>query len=122
MRRCGGCLGRAARGDKIKKGSVMGEVQKFAVVWYQPASWPELKATAADADAIEDTYKEWLANAESSLAELLAQGMRLEKMVIDIDALLAWRLMRGIAPDVAARAEYAAHLLRQRDQGRTSEA
>lgn len=101
---------------------MMGEVQKFALVWYRPESWPKLKATAADADGLEDTYEEWLANAESSLAELLAQDMLIEKVVIDIDALLAWSLMRGIAPDAAARAEYAAHLLRQPNQGQASEA
>lgn len=93
--------------------------QKYALAWYQPQSWTDLKATAADADDLEDTYHEWRANAESTFKKLRRQGMRLEKVVIDIEALLAWCATQGHIPDANARSLYAAHLLRQREQNQS---
>jgi hypothetical protein len=90
--------------------------RKYAFVWYRPESWSRLKTTAADANDLEDTYDEWHANAESTFKALRRQGMWLEKVEIDIDALLAWCEVQGQAPDATARSAYAASLLQARDQ------
>lgn len=89
--------------------------QKYAFVWYRPETWLRLKATAADANDLEDTYDDWHANAESTFNALRRQGMWLEK--VDIDDLLAWCKDQGQAPDATARSTYAVHLLQGRDQG-----
>ena len=91
--------------------------QKYAFVWYRPETWLRLKATAADANDLEDTCDEWHANAESTFKALRRQGMWLEQVEIDIDALLAWCKAQGQAPDATARSTYAVHLLQGRDQG-----
>jgi hypothetical protein len=91
--------------------------QKYAFVWYRPETWPRLKATAADANDLEATYDEWHANAESTFNALSRQGMWLEKVEIDIDALLTWCKAQGQTPDATARSTYAVHLLQARDQG-----
>ena len=91
--------------------------QLYAFVWYCPEAWPRLKATASDTDNLEATYEEWHGNAESTFQALRRQGMRLEKVEIDIEALLAWCEAHGHAPDATARSTYAVHLLQERHQG-----
>lgn len=89
--------------------------KKYGVPWYSPDSWPRLKATAVDPEVMKDTYEEWRVSAESTLKALCRRGVWLEKVEIDIDALLAWCAAQDRAIDAAARYAYVEHLLQQHD-------
>jgi hypothetical protein len=57
----------------------------LGVAWYRRDNWERLREISSDREALEDTYEEWLANAEASLPKLARQGMAPVKVHIDIE-------------------------------------
>lgn len=80
----------------------------IGVAWFTPEEWAKLRAVAPDADQLQATFAEWQATLEKSLAELRANGVRLQRVPISVSALVAWCDARGRRPDFDARAEYTA--------------
>ena len=81
--------------------------------WYGPAQWQRVRDISSDADALEDTYEEWLGLAEQKLAELRAAGLRVEKVDVDSERLILWCNERGLEMNGQARSTYAAETLRE---------
>ena len=77
------------------------------MAWYRREQWALLRAIAADADKLEQTYDEWLAFASGKLRKLEASGLRVHKIDVEIGALRRWCGSEGRAVDGEARAEYA---------------
>jgi hypothetical protein len=89
---------------------------RVGVAWYTREQWAAVRAVAIDPDNLEATYEDWVAMAERALQELAQTGMRLEKVTIDSQALLAWCQREGRPVDAEARAAFAAELLRQPEE------
>ena len=89
--------------------------QKVVVgfAWYRPAQWQRVRDISLDADALEDTYEEWLRLAEQKLAELRAAGLRVEKVDLDSERLILWCNEQGLEMNAQARSSYAAETLRE---------
>jgi hypothetical protein len=88
----------------------------FAVAWYSPEDWHRLREVAADPEALETTYEEWVATANSTLQELRKPGLSVEKVQVNVDELISWCEAQGLALDGRARARYAAEKARQRHE------
>jgi hypothetical protein len=86
----------------------------FAVGWYSPEDWHRLREGAADPEALETTYEEWVATANSTLKEIRKAGVSAEKVQVNVDELISWCEAQGLALDGHARARYAAEKSRQR--------
>jgi hypothetical protein len=84
--------------------------------WYRPAQWQRVRDISSDADALEDTYEEWLRLAEQKLTELKAGGLRVEKVDVDSEQLILWCNERGLEINAQARSRYAAEKLREMDR------
>jgi hypothetical protein len=67
-----------------------------------------------DPDVLEPRYEDWLEMYGKGLADLRRAGLAPEPVEIDAEAFLAWCLVSGLAPDSAARARFAADVIRQR--------
>jgi hypothetical protein len=91
----------------------MPEIRAMGFAWYTPAGWYRLREVADDLDG--QTYLEFVTKAERIIAEFAAQGIRAEKVVIDVDDLVAWCRREGCKNDQKARAAYGAHLMCLRD-------
>jgi hypothetical protein len=91
----------------------------IAVVWYRPEQWERVRDIAADAEAFEESYVEWLEQAEEKFAELQSMGMRIEKVDVDSEKLILWCNEHNREIDGNARTEYAAERLRELDQKRS---
>lgn len=85
--------------------------------WYRAGQWERLREIAADAEKLEETYEAWVENAERALREMRESGMRVEKVAVDLEALLAWCQRQELEVDAHARALYVAEALRRRHQG-----
>jgi hypothetical protein len=85
------------------------------IAWYRPEQWTLMLSLIPDPEVFPRTYTEWLARASDTLRELSEKGVAVQKVDVDIKALLAWAAERGRAPDGAARAEYAQHLTGKAD-------
>jgi hypothetical protein len=85
--------------------------------WYRAEQWERLREIAADRDELEASYDDWAAHAEESLRQMREAGIDAEKVVIDVEELLAWCQAQGCDVDGGARARYAAEVMRQRATG-----
>jgi hypothetical protein len=83
---------------------------EVAVAWYNPAQWARLKQVAVDADNLDDSYEAWKRNAEGVERELRRKGIEIQRVHIDVEALLAWCQARHQPVSGEARSEYAAQL------------
>jgi hypothetical protein len=86
-----------------------------AFCWYQPEEWEKLKQSAADAEKLDDTYKEWKKNANDMIRFVRTAGRNVQKINIKIEALEAWCKTEGRENNSAARSHYATAMARQRN-------
>ena len=83
------------------------------VLWLRPEDYPRFRAIFDDVD---DTFEQWRTRMERKLVELAKQGIEIERMLIDPDALVAWCAANGRKVDAQARALYPAFLALERDR------
>lgn len=91
----------------------------IAVVWYRPEQWQRVRDIATDHEEFEESYAEWLEQAEEKLKDLKSVGMRVEKVDVDSEQLILWCNERGLENNANARTRYAAERLRELDQKRS---
>lgn len=82
------------------------------VLWLKPEDYPRFRAIFNDVD---DTYEEWRARMERKIPDYIKQGVYIERMLIDPDALVEWCRANGRPVDAQARAIYPAILAAERD-------
>jgi len=101
---------------KKKKRDARRRQSKLAVgvAWYSPEQWQRLREIAQDADSLHDTYQEWLSSVEKLIRETAASHVLIEKMDIDIEALVAWCNERNFAINGEARSQYVSEKLREK--------
>jgi hypothetical protein len=90
----------------------------LGIAWYKEEEWSHLLEISADRDELEDTYEEWLHNAEIKLHEMTEVGINLTKVYINLDELQKWCITQGRPLDGSARAVFTAEKLRQLDKGK----
>jgi hypothetical protein len=83
------------------------------LAWYTRESWHRLVEVADDRSALDDTFEDWERQALSAFRKLQAAGANIHKVVIDIDALVAWCRAKGHKINGAARAEFASILVEE---------
>jgi hypothetical protein len=86
--------------------------------WYRPEQWQRVRDISPDADALEDSYEEWLRLAEAKLAELRSSGVDVKKVDIDSEQLILWCNERGFEVNASARSHYAAEKQSELDRDR----
>ena len=80
----------------------------LAFVWYSRESWEQLRAMAADPDALDESYEAWLETASDAFDEIAGRGMNPVKFHLDVSSAAAWAKLQGRAFDSAARAAFVA--------------
>ena len=88
---------------------------KIAVCWYKENQWERFKEIVSDKENIEDTYLEWRKEAEIKLNELKSQGLNIKKILVDTEEMLLWANEQGRDLNGDLRSQYAAHILKSRD-------
>ena len=83
------------------------------IAWYQPDQWQRLLTVSVDKDKLEETYNEWIKEAERVIKELRRQGLYIIKVDVNIEELVAWCRKKKIPVNGEARSMYAAYKLQQ---------
>jgi hypothetical protein len=84
-------------------------LQGTAMGWYTPESWERLRAVAVD---VVMSFEEFERKANRKVRQLETEGFTVEKVLIDVDDMVAWCRRRGYrVNDSKARAAYGAALL-----------
>jgi hypothetical protein len=97
----------------VKRRSLSQAHSKVGVAWYEPDQWQQLLAVSVDRDKLEETYAEWVQDAEKVIKELRRQGVQVVKVRVKIDELVAWCQRQNISVNGEARSQYAAYKLQQ---------
>ena len=82
--------------------------QTICIAWFRRDQWLLLKQKATDPEIIEDTYEEWEAEAERAVQQLIALGLPVKKIDVDIYELEEWCKANGLPMDGDARSGFAA--------------
>jgi hypothetical protein len=93
------------------------------LAWYRREQWPLLREEAADSEVLEETYEDWLSIAQKAVLDLAREGVRAERVEIDVEELLAWCRANNRPLNGKARAEFTTRQLRQKHEeegGRTA--
>ncbi len=83
------------------------------IAWYRADQWPRLLQVSTDRSELADTYEGWLSTAEKALSEMESAGIRVHRVDVDVEELLAWCSAKGRPVDGPARAEFVAYKLRE---------
>ena len=85
----------------------------LGIAWYSRDQWERLKQVASDPGNIEDTYEEWLTNAEKTLREYAKPGVKTHRVHIDVEELIAWCKSKNVPVNGGSRSEFASEKLYQ---------
>ena len=88
----------------------------LGVARYRQEQWERLLEISGDRDGLEETYEEWLRNAERMLREMRKAGMVAKRVDVDVDELLLWCQEHSRPVDIGSRAQYVAKKLAQRHE------
>ena len=86
--------------------------------WYTREQWQRLIEVVGDRSKLNDTFEDWERNALSAVREIESQGRLIRKVMVNVEALMAWCRERGCRMDGAARAEYVVHLIKMTEEKR----
>ena len=82
------------------------------IAWYRPEQYGLLRALAADADSMANTYEEWLAGVTKTMDDSRQRGIVARRVDVEVRDLAAWCQQRGRPLGGAARSTYAAENLK----------
>ncbi len=86
---------------------------QLGLAWYSRDAWERLRQVADDVQALDDTYENWERGALAAIRDLESVGRQIQKVPIDVEALVDWCRERNRRIDSAARAEYTTYLLQR---------
>jgi hypothetical protein len=78
----------------------------LGVTWYDRSQWERMREVACDPEQLGSTYEEWLANAKKGMKYLAEQGIQPERVMVNVDELIAWCRNQGCRIDGAARTQF----------------
>jgi hypothetical protein len=82
------------------------------VGWYTEPEWASVKAAAADPQVFEQSFTEWVAMAEETLARMRVAGIEPHKVLVKSSELLAWCLVHGKVNNASSRAQFVSERVR----------
>ena len=94
--------------------SPRGSAVAIAMGWYSLRDWQRLKRVAADPESLHATYREWIEEAERTIATLRAAGTMIEKLDVDVEELEEWCRTHSLENTSANRARFIVEKHRER--------
>lgn len=82
--------------------------------WLDKEQWHRLRQVADDKDKLDDTFEQWELNASHAFRQLQQNGVRVEKVNIDVDELVSWCKANGHPVTSEYRAQYVSIAMRKR--------
>ena len=96
------------------------QIQATGIAWYRREDYPRILAIMSDAQKLPTTFEEWRTQANRTERHIQKSGMSVVRAHIDPDKFLAWCVANGLAPNAAARMQFAsetAHRAYQAEHG-----
>jgi hypothetical protein len=81
-------------------------IQDVNIAYYKETDWERLLAYADDRETMHDTWKEWHESFLKMKNDLIAHGFKVKDIVVDLDELQRYCIIRGIKNDGKARSSF----------------
>ena len=88
----------------------------LGMAWYTPEAWARLKAIPEA--RIEMSYRAYVRNYEAYVRRFVAEGIKVERVAVNVDQMLAWCHRNGYEVDSTGRAIFGSVLTMARDDPR----
>lgn len=85
--------------------------------WFDEDGWERLRELAADPERLEDDYETWVQMVDDTIRGMRDHGMNVEKVLVDVDELVAWCEEEDHPVDASARAAFVTATLQQGHEG-----
>jgi hypothetical protein len=86
-------------------------MSKIAFAWYKPEDWKRLREISADSDQLEESFQEWLIQANDGFNQARKSGLDVTKLFIDLDELKTWCEKEKLKINSDSRSQFAAYKL-----------
>ena len=97
------------------------ESTKIGIAWYDPEQFKRLLELADDKDELESTWEEWVENAQYTVNLFEQQGIKIQKIHIDMDELQKYCMEKGYPNTSESRSEFVADILGKRNDDKAPE-
>jgi len=87
----------------------------LGVAWFDRGQWHRLTKVVENRTELDDTFEQWESTALDAVRTMERQGQRVEKVYLDVDALVSWCKVKGLPVNGKSRAQYVSFVLQQRD-------
>lgn len=87
------------------------KTQTAGLCWVRPEQWQRLLEVAEDSDRLEATWEEWQAKSLEMIEVFATRNILIEKVDVDIEALIAWCQEKDKPVNASTRAEYVTALM-----------
>ncbi len=78
----------------------------LGVGWYKKEQWPLLREKSKDAEELEETYDDWVANSNDTINNLSKSNYYIEKIEIDVEELIEWCKKENCVLNGESRSKY----------------
>jgi len=94
--------------------------QIAGLCWIRPDQWDRLLEVAEDSDRLETTWDEWQEKSLEMIEVFATRGILIEKVDVDIEALIAWCQDKEKPVNASTRAEYVTALMMEQKKQQLS--
>ena len=88
-------------------------MHRTGIAWYRPEDWQRLREISSDRADLEDTYEEWLDQAEDKFRKIRNAGMDVTKIFVNLDELKSWCEENNLDINADSRSNFAAVKLQE---------
>ena len=87
----------------------------LGLAWFDRKQWQRLTEVVEDRNELDDTYEQWEHGAHDALRNFELQGQKVEKVHVNVEALVSWCKAKSLPVNGKSRSEYVATVLRERN-------
>lgn len=88
--------------------------QVAGLCWIRPEQWQRLLEVAEDSDRLESSWDEWQEKSLEMIDVFATRGILIEKVDVDVEALITWCQDKQKPVNASTRAEYVTALMMQK--------
>lgn len=85
--------------------------QVAGLCWIKEEQWSRLLEVAEDSDRLEATWQEWQTKSLEMIEVFATRNILIEKVAVDVEALISWCQEKDKPVSAATRAEYVTALM-----------
>ncbi len=91
--------------------------QRAGICWIREEQWQRFLDVADDSDMLEDDWHEWAAKTDEMITTFAEKGISVDKVPVDVEALIIWCNERDRTVNSSSRAEYVTQIMTSEPKG-----